>query len=86
MVCSYRYSCIDLPEALVDCHTKGCESLLQHICQGEYVDMHENDLDGAERNICRECVDDLWMGGKPDKLKMVQHRTVYRTDELDEEE
>ena len=26
------------------------------------------------------------MGGKPEKLKMVQHSTVYRTDELEEDE
>ena len=48
--------------------------------------MHEIKLDGAERKICRECVDDLRMGGKPEKLKMVQHSTVYRTDELEEDE
>ena len=41
--------------------------------------MHEIDLDGAEREICRECVDELWMGGKPEKLKKAQHITVYST-------
>ena len=51
--------------------------------RGGYVAMHEIKLDGAERKICRDCVDKLWMGGKPKKLKMVQHRTVYRTDELE---
>ena len=48
--------------------------------------MHEIELDGAERNICRNCVDDLWMGGKTDKLKKVGHSTVYRTYELEEDE
>ena len=47
--------------------------------------MHEIDLDGAEQKICRECIDDLQMGGKPEKPKMVQHSTVYRTDELEED-
>ena len=50
------------------------------------MDMHEIKLDRAERNICRECIDDLCMGGKPEKSKMVQHSTVYRTDELEEDE
>ena len=80
MVCSYIYYCIDLPVALVDCHMEGCASRLHHICQGEYVAMHEIDLDGAERNIFCNCVDDLWMGGKPEKLNKVRHSTVYRTD------
>ena len=84
MVCSYRSSCLDLPVALVDCHMKGCELRLHHVCQREYVAMHEIELDGAERKICCECVDDLRMGGKPEKSNMVQHRTVYRTDELEE--
>ena len=48
------------------------------------MDMHEIDLDGAERKICRDFVDKLWMGGKPDKLKKVQRITVYKTDELEE--
>ena len=47
--------------------------------------MHEIMLDGAERKICRQCDDDLRMGGKPEKLKMVQHSTVYRTDESEED-
>ena len=71
--------------ALVDCQMKGCESRLHHVCQGEYVVMHEIDLDGAERKICREFVDDLRMAGKPEKLKMVQHSTVYRTEKLEED-
>ena len=48
--------------------------------------MHEINLDGAERKICRNCVKDIWMGGNPEKMKKVQHSTMYRTDEQDEEE
>ena len=57
MVCSYCSSCLDLPMALADCHMKGCELRLYHFYQGEYVAMHEIELNGAERN----------MGGKPEK-------------------
>ena len=71
MVCSCRYFCLELPVALVDCQTKGRESRLHHVCQGGYVDMHEINLDGAELNIRHNCVDELWMVGKPDKLKKV---------------
>ena len=80
MVCSYCYSCLDLPVALVDCQMKGYESRLHHVCQGEYVAMHNIDLDGAEVKICPNCFDEIWMGGKPEKLKKVQHITVYRTE------
>ena len=86
MACSYRSSCLGFPVALVDCQIKGCESRLHHVYQGEYVAMHDIKLDRAERKICRECVDNLWIRGKPEKLKMVQHSTVYRTDELEEDE
>ena len=48
--------------------------------------MYEIDLDGAEQKNCHNCVDELWMGGKPKKLKKVQHNTLYRTDELEEDE
>ena len=48
--------------------------------------MHVIDLDGAEQNIFRNCVDELRMGGKPDKLKKVGHSTVYRTYESEEDE
>ena len=68
--------------ALVDCQLKGCESRLHHVCQGEYVAMHEIKLDGSERRICRECIDDLRMGGKFEKSKMMQDNTVYRMEEL----
>ena len=72
--------------ALVDCQMKGCESRLHHVCQGGYMDMHEIELDGSERKICRECIYDLRMRSKFEKLKMMQHRTVYRTDKLEEDE
>ena len=81
MVCSYRSSCLDIPVALVDCQMKVFESRLYHVYQGEYVAMHDIDLDGAEQKICHNCVDGIWMGGKPNKLKKVQHSTMYRTDE-----
>ena len=76
MVCSYCSSFIDLPVVIVDFQMKGCESRLHHVFQGEYVTMHEIDLDGAEKNIFHNCVDELWMGGKPNKLKKVQHSTM----------
>ena len=85
MVCSYHSSCLDLPVVLVDCHMKECESHLLHVCQGGYVAMHAINLDGAERKICHNCVDELWMEGKPKKLKKLQHKTVYRRDESEED-
>ena len=48
--------------------------------------MHAINIDRAEFKICHNCVDEIWMGGKSKKLKMVQHSTVYRTDELEEDE
>ena len=68
-MCSYRYFRLDLPVVLVDCQMKRCESLLHHVWQGEYVAMHEINLDGAERKICHNCIEELWMGGKTKKLK-----------------
>ena len=62
--------------ALVDCQTKGCELRLHHVCQGGYVAMHDINLDGEEQEIFCNCVDEIWMGGKSDKLKKVQHSTV----------
>ena len=62
MVGFYRSYCLDLPVALVDCQMKGRESRLHHVCQGEYVAMHAIDIDGAERNICHNFVDEIWMG------------------------
>ena len=55
MVCSYRSSCIDLPVTLVDFQMKECELRLHHVCQGEYVDIHEINLDGAELNFSLFC-------------------------------
>ena len=48
--------------------------------------MHEIELDGSEQKICRECIDDFSMGGKFEKLKMIQDSTVYRMYELEEDE
>ena len=76
MVCYYRYSCLDLPVVLVDFQMEGCALRLYHVCQGGYVAMHEIDLYGAEQNIFCDCVDELWMGGKAEKLKKVVHSTV----------
>ena len=72
IVFSYRSSCFDLPVVLVDCQVEGCASRLHHVCQGGYVDMHEINLDGAERNICRDCVDELQMESKPGTHHCVQ--------------
>ena len=47
--------------------------------------MHEINLDRAERNICLNFVDELWMGGKPNKLKKLGHITIYRTEESEED-
>ena len=88
MVCYCHSSCIDLTVALVDCQAKVCASRLHHVCQGGYLAVHEINLDGAERNICRDYVGKLQMRSKPKKLKKVGHNNVYRTYELegDEEE
>ena len=61
MVCSHRYSCLDLPVALVDFQMKGCELHLHHVCQGGDVAMHDIYLDGAERMIFCNCVDEILM-------------------------
>ena len=47
--------------------------------------MHEINIDRAERKICRDCVDELWIGGKPEKLKKLGHSIVYKIDESEEE-
>ena len=86
MACSYRSSCLGLPVAFVDCQMKGCELRLHHVCEGEYVAMHEIELDRSEQKICRKCIDDLRMGGEFEKSKMMQDSTVYRMDELEEDE
>ena len=79
MACSYRPSCIDLSVEIVDCQMKVCELRLHYVYQGDYVAMHDVDIDRAELKICRDCFDKLWMGGNPDKSKKVQPSTVYRT-------
>ena len=61
-------------------HMRICESRLHHVCQGGYVAMHGIDIDRVELNIFPDCVDKICIGGKPEKLKRVQHRNVYRTD------
>ena len=81
MVCSYRSFCIDLPVALVDCQVEGCFSRLHHVCQGGYVLLNDIDFDGAERKICRDCVDELRGRGKSETLEKVGDSTVYGTDE-----
>ena len=80
MVCYYCYSCIDLPVALVDFQMEGCPLRLHQVCQGEYVDMNEIDLDVGEQNICRDCVDKIRDRGKSYTLKKVGDSTVYGTD------
>ena len=72
--------------ALVDCQIKGFESRLHHIYQGGYVAMHEIELDISKHKICHECIDDLSMGGKFEKSKMMQDSTVYRMEELEDDE
>ena len=47
--------------------------------------MHEIDIYRSKRNICCNCVDELCMGGNPEKLKKVGHITVYRIEELEED-
>ena len=69
--------------ALVDFHMEGCASHLHHVYQRDYVAMHETNPDGAERNICCDCVDGLRMGGKTQKLNKVEHSNVYKTDKLE---
>ena len=40
------------------------------------MDMHDIDLDRAEQNMCCDFVDELCMGGKPEKLNKVGHIIV----------
>ena len=55
-------------------------TLVPSLSGGGYVAMHEIDIYGAEWKICRDCIDKLWVGGKPGKLKKVGHITVSRID------
>ena len=48
--------------------------------------MDEIYLDGAELKICHNCVNELWMEGNPEKLKKVQHITLYNTEKVEEDE
>ena len=84
MVCSYCFSFIDLPVALVDCRVEGCPSRLHHVCQGRYVDMNDINIDGGERKICHDCVDEIWVHDKLETLKKLGDSTVYWTEESDE--
>ena len=70
----------------VDFKLEGCASRLHKVYNGEYVTMYEINIDGSERKIFRDCVDELRIEVKPDKLKKVGHSTVYRTYESEEEE
>ena len=38
--------------------------------------MHEINIDGTELNIYRDCVDELQMGDKPEKLKKAGQRNL----------
>ena len=69
--------------ALVDFQVEGCASRLHHVCQGEYVAMHKINIDRVERKIFRDCVDEIFMGGKPDTLNNVGHSIVYRMEKLE---
>ena len=71
MVCSYCFSCLDLPVELVDCQVEGCSSCLHHVCQGRYGVLNHIDFDGAERKIYHNCVDKLQVGGKSYTFKKV---------------
>ena len=50
------------------------------------MDFHEININGAERNIFRDCVEEIRMGGNPEKLKKLEHITVYRREEYEEDE
>ena len=63
MVRYYRSSCIDLPVALVGCQVEGRPSRLNQFCQGEYVIFYDIDFEVGERDICRNCVDNIGGGG-----------------------
>ena len=86
MVFSYRYYSIDLPVSLFDCQVKGFPSRLQHGCQGGYVLLNYIDFEGAERKICRNCVEKLREPGKSETLKKVEYSTVYGANESEEGE
>ena len=72
--------------ALVHCHMEGCALQFHRVYQGGGVAMYDIDLDRAERNICRDCVDELRGGGKYYTLKKVGDRNMYRADKSKEDE
>ena len=84
MVCSYRSSYLDLPVALVDFQVECCPSRLHPVCQGVYVAMNEIDLDGGERKLFHNYVDEIRGRGKSETLKKVGDNIVYRTYESEE--
>ena len=43
----------------VDFKLEGCESRLHQVYNGEYVAMYEINIDGSERKIFCNCVDEL---------------------------
>ena len=72
--------------ALVDCQAEVCESRLNHICHREYVAIHGIEIDRAEQKICSDCVDKIWIGGKPEKFNKMGQSTMYKTEDSEEEE
>ena len=86
MVCSYRSYFIKLLVVLIYFQVKGYPLRFNHVCQGEYVVLNDIDFDRAERNICRDCVDELRGGGKYYTLKKVGDRNMYRADKSKEDE
>ena len=78
-MCSYRYSCLDLPVVLVYCHMEGCPLCLHHVCQGCYVVFDDIEIHRAERRICCDCVDELQGWIKSDMLKKVVDKNVNGT-------
>ena len=60
-------------------------AIVPHLA-GEYVVLNNIDFDRAERNICLDCVDKLWGGGKSETLKQVGYSTVSKTYESEEYE
>ena len=48
--------------------------------------MNQIDLDGAERNICRNVFDEIQGRGKSETLKKVEDSTVYGKYESEEDE
>ena len=81
MVCYCCYSCIELTGALIDCQLESCPSRFPHVFQGYYVILNCIDFDGAERKICRNCVNKIQGQGRLEALKKVVDSTVYGTDE-----